>query len=135
MFSDLAKSSLSNVDLSGPLEKSNAYGSSGSPGGGPYLELWMLIDSGLVKNVSYRSNGCPAMMHTGATLARIAMGREAENLRSLTVEDVDRLVGGLPEGKGYCADMAIGALTMALDAHHRADDVKGGSIAHGGNPG
>jgi len=46
--------------------------------------------------------------------AQILTGRTIEQALTLTSRDLDLLLGGLPEGKGACADRAIEAVQQAL---------------------
>jgi hypothetical protein len=47
--------------------------------------------------------------------AKLVTGRGVEQALRLTGQDVVLVLGGLPEGKGHFADMAVSALRSALE--------------------
>ncbi len=97
----------------GPLEDA-AYGVSGSPGDGPYVEIWARVENGTVREAAFRTPGCPSSTAAASLLCEIAAGREAARVADLTGDDLLRLLGGLPEGKEAYAGMSVEALRHAL---------------------
>lgn len=67
-----------------------------------------------IEDAAYRSNGCFASIASASVVAEMLKGRTVEQALSLEPQDVNTLCGGLPEGKGYCAEMAIEAIRNAL---------------------
>jgi hypothetical protein len=49
-------------------------------------------------------------------LCDLVRGRTTEQAGLITGEDLRTVLGGLPEGKGHFADMAVQAMRKALDA-------------------
>lgn len=92
----------------------NLEGCSGSPGGGPYVILRLTVDGGRVLMADFETNGCPAAQMAACGLATFAKGRTLEQLEKLEGNDLLVLIGALPEGKGFYADMAIEALAQAI---------------------
>ncbi|MEQ1822911.1 MAG: iron-sulfur cluster assembly scaffold protein [Fimbriimonadaceae bacterium] len=67
-----------------------------------------------IEDAAYRSNGCFASIASASVVAEMLKGRTVEQALSLEPQDVNVLCGGLPEGKGYCAEMAVEAIQNAL---------------------
>lgn len=100
----------------GPLENA-AYGVSGVPGDGPYVEIWARVESGVVREAAFRTPGCPSSTAAASMLCELAEGREAARVASLTGEDLLAVLGGLPEGKGSYAEMSVEAMRRAIGGH------------------
>ena len=98
----------------GAHEGATHYGQVGDPGGGPYVLFWLTVAGDTVAKASYETYGCPAAVACASLSAQIAPGRTISQLMQLEAADLERLLGGLPEGKGHCSMMAIQAIQRAL---------------------
>lgn len=114
VFSNVAADHIARPRNVGPLVGATHVGAGGIPGDGPYVRMWLVIENGQVLSASYECNGCPSSTVAGSMLTQVAIGREVERLETMTPQDLLTLVGGLPEGKGYYADLAVSALLNAL---------------------
>lgn len=113
MFSARTLDHVVNPRNTGPLE-GGSYGCAGVPGDGPYVEFWTQVASGVISKATYRTYGCPAAIGSASCLAELISGKTAEFATSITTKDLDAVLGGLPEGKGHCAQLAIEALHRSL---------------------
>jgi nitrogen fixation NifU-like protein len=120
VLSALAAEHVRNAGNCGPLEGATSVGRYGSEGGGPYMTLWIDVQSGRIARAAYKSNGCPAAMACGSMTCEIVRGRTVEEALRLERDDLIVILGGLPEGKGECAAHAIFALQDALK--HRGEN-------------
>lgn len=86
------------------------------PGDGPYIKLWLTVDPASLRitATAYQANGCPSSIACGSMVAQVLSGRSVEEAMRLEPKDLCLLLGGLPEGKEYCAEMAVSALRQAL---------------------
>lgn len=98
----------------GPLEGATHQGVAGVPGEGPYMILTLRIDGDTILEAAYQTYGCPAAMASGSITAQILKGRTVAQAFAVEPKDIHLLLGGLPEGKGHCADLAVEALNDAL---------------------
>ena len=140
MFTDLTQSTMADPQYGGPLEEYTHFGQAGSPGGGAYMQVWLLVVDGetgglgdgaskiqegesgrggegeklVIARAAYKSNGCPSSMAAGAMAARVLTGLTIEKALLLTAEDLLLILGGLPEGREECAHRAIAAVQDAL---------------------
>ncbi len=115
MLSDIASRFVNDARYAGPLPKASVAGTVGEVGGGPYMILELDIsDDGRVRGAAYQTFGCPSAMACGSLVCHIAQGKHVEHLDCITKSDILIVLGGLPEGKDYCADLAIGSLQLAI---------------------
>ena len=88
------------------------------PGDGPRVRLWFIVtgsgDEAEISRCTFDSNGCPSSIACGSMVTQILIGRLVSKALLLTADDLRAVLGGLPEGKEYCAQMAITALHDAL---------------------
>ncbi len=89
------------------------------PGDGPRVHLWFIVEGeGLdatIRTCTFDSNACPSSVACGSMVTQILTGRLVSRALLLTADDLRAVLGGLPEGKEYCAAMAISAIHEALE--------------------
>ena len=99
----------------GPLEGATSVGRFGNRGDGPYMTLWLQVQEDRITQAAYQTYGCPSAIACGSMTCEIVKGRSVEEAMRLEPEDLIVILGGLPEGKGECARMAVIALREALE--------------------
>lgn len=113
MLSEIAQKVLSGPLHRGPMDGATHYGVSGSPGNGPYVEIWLLVEGGLIRQAAFKTPGCPSSTAAAGVLCTLISGRELERAMTLTTQNLLAVLGGLPEGRGHYADMCIEAMNSA----------------------
>ena len=114
MFSELAQRAISSPVNRGPLEGATHYGHSDTPGDGPYVQIWLIVEGGVIRQAAFKSPGCPSSTAAAGVLCTLLTGREVAKALELTSQDLVAVVGDLPEGKGHYVDRAVKALRIAL---------------------
>jgi len=71
------------------------------------------VERDLVKQVRYQVFGCGFTMAACALAAELAEGQQLAHISNLSSTTVSQGLGGLPEDRGYCAELAIEALQAA----------------------
>ena len=98
----------------GPLDTATHVGRVGVPGDGPHMTLWFMLDGERITRAAYSTYGCPSAIACASMAAQILTGRTVSQALLMTPQDLDVLLGGLPDGKGECAEMAIQSIRNAL---------------------
>lgn len=114
MLSALAADHVSSPRNAGRIPDATHLGVGGTPGDGPYVQLWLVIVGGVVRKAGYECNGCPSSIAASSMLAQLAIGRSLEQLERIEPSDLILIIGGLPEGKETYAELAVQALRNAL---------------------
>ena len=114
MFSQTVLDHFHNPRNVGPLEGFTHRGVAGSPGDGPYMVLSFRVTDGNIEQAAYETHGCPAAVAAGSLVCEVLTGKTVQVASLLEPQDVIRLLGGLPEGKEYCTDLAITAIRSAF---------------------
>ncbi len=101
----------------GTLESATHTGRAGVPGHGPHVGLQLRVEEGTVRAARFECHGCPAAIACGEALCRVAERRALAALQKhVTAEMIRRMVGGVPEGKEHCPELAAGALRQVQPA-------------------
>ena len=74
------------------------------------------IEQDLIKHVRYQVFGCGFTMAACAAAAELAEGEQLANISRLNSKMVSQGLGGLPDERSYCADLAIEALQAAVSS-------------------
>ena len=83
-------------------------------GGVGYVRLGLTILENRIVFATWESNGCPAAHKASNGLATFLRGRTLEQASKIDPDDLLVLIGGLPDGKGHYAAIAVEALRDAL---------------------
>jgi nitrogen fixation NifU-like protein len=78
------------------------------------VEMYLSIRNGRIQSVSYETNGCLNTNACANTVAELIEGKEVESAWELTPEDVIEYLETLPSENIHCAELAVGALYLAL---------------------
>src|SRR5579871_3971983 len=113
MFSAIVNDHVYNPRNVGPLETATHEGVAGVPGDGPYGPA-IRGGGGKIVRAAYQTYGCPGAIACGSMTAQVLTGRTIEQALRLEEKDLVLLLGGLPEGKEHCPQLAIQALRKAL---------------------
>lgn len=117
VLSDRAHDHVARPRNAGELPEATHVGTGGSPGGGPYVRIWLLVEEGKILKANYETNGCPSSIAAASALCELAIGRDVEKMKLVEARDLILFLGGLPEGKEYYADLA----TIALQQHKQVN--------------
>lgn len=82
---------------------------------GDVVEFMLRVDprSGAVADIGYQTIGCMAMIASCDVAAEIADGRPLDAVLELTPERVVEALGGVPEQKFHCTELAVATLHEA----------------------
>jgi len=93
----------------GDLPDATHFGQAGTPGGGPYIQIWLRVKDGVVEAARWRTYGCPAAIACAEAVCAWSEGKPAAIVACLAPDEVTGWVGGVPEGKDHCAELAAAA--------------------------
>lgn len=82
---------------------------------GETMQVSLEVRKGVIRRASYYTDGCGPVSACGAAATRMALGKDLEEAaQTVDGEAVARAVGGLPEDKRHCADLAAETLVAAV---------------------
>ncbi len=98
----------------GKLENPSSRGLAGQPGASDYCYIDLAIEAERIVKARFRCEGCPAAIACASAACQLAEGLDLDGANELTPEQIIDFVGGLPEEKEHCAELALDALQDAL---------------------
>ena len=81
---------------------------------GDTIEFFLICRNNILESVSFDVQGC---IHTRAccnTVAKLIKGKPPESAWNITPEQVNQFLETLPKDHFHCAELAVGALYLAL---------------------
>ena len=81
---------------------------------GDTIEVYLSIHRDRIRAVSFQTDGCLSTNACANTVAELAEGKKVEEAWEITPEDVAEFLETLPPENRHCAELAIGALYLAL---------------------
>ena len=81
---------------------------------GDTVEMFLCIKNGSIQSVSFDTDGCINTNACANTASHLSEGKTIEEAWQITPEDVIEFLETLPEENYHCAELAVGALYLAL---------------------
>lgn len=95
------------------IERPDGYGKNTGKCGDT-VEMFVIVENERIQTISFNTNGC---VHTNAcanTVAFLAEGKTIDQAWNVTPDAVADYLETLPLDHTHCADVAVGALYLAL---------------------
>ena len=125
-YSELVIEHFQNPRNVGIIEDADGVGKMGSPVCGDLMEIYIKVDNNHIADIKFRTFGCGAAIASGSMASEIIKGKSLAEAETLTDEDVAQALGGLPEKKMHCSNLAASTLHKAIeDYRHKHDEDKG----------
>ncbi len=81
---------------------------------GDSLEITLRLQGETIAEIGWWPIGCDYTVACGRAVSSLALGRTLEQALRLQPEDVERVLGGLPEDHHHCARLAVNTLGEAI---------------------
>jgi len=99
----------------GKLKNANGIGEVGNPTCGDVMKMYVYVENGMIKDISWETYGCVAAIATSSVLTTLVKGKTIEEALKITKDDVAKELGGLPSMKMHCSILAVDALKKAIE--------------------
>jgi len=86
---------------------------------GDLIRLYIKIKANRIEEAKFLCYGCPGSIAAMSALTLTIKGLSVNDAKSLTVDDVLRALGGLPEEKQECAEIAVKTLKKAIAEYEK----------------
>ena len=101
----------------GEIKEPDGLGECASDICGDVIRFYLKMNGDKITDVKFQCFGCVGSVACSSVLTEIILGKEIETANSLKESDVLKALGGLPEEKNHCANLAIGALRQAIESY------------------
>jgi nitrogen fixation NifU-like protein len=117
-YSELVIEHFQNPRNVGVIEDADGVGKMGSPVCGDLMEIYIKVDNNHIADIKFRTFGCGAAIASGSMASEMIKGKTLAEAEALADEDVARALGGLPEKKMHCSNLAASTLHKAIEDYH-----------------
>ncbi len=118
-FSPVTIERFQDARFEGFISRPEVMGMSGNYQSGRFIILGLRFVDGVIVDARFRCFNCISAIAAADWLCEQLEGCSPEVASSISVQDIDDALGGLPLGRRFCAQMTRDALTAALERAHR----------------
>ena len=109
----------------GDMPDADAVGSSGEPGCGDFLAIFIKVTDNRISDISFLVDGCVAAVASSSMATELAKGKTLEDAAMITDREIVEALDGLPEHKLHCSVLGATALKNAIEHYYRTHRKKG----------
>ena len=121
-YNKIVKDHFYNPRNVGEIKNANGIGTVGSKTCGDVMTIYLRIDNNIIKDIKFKTYGCAAAIASGSIGTEIAKGMKIQDALKLTREDISKALGGLPEFKMHCSNLAADAIHKAIQDYKKKLD-------------
>jgi nitrogen fixation protein NifU and related proteins len=81
---------------------------------GDILELTLKLEGQRIADIRFRAKGCVPAMACGSAITELAKGKNVDEARQVSREELVKKVGGLPPASAHASHLAIDTLAALL---------------------
>jgi nitrogen fixation NifU-like protein len=85
-----------------------------NPACGDVLELTMNLEGTTIAEIRFRAKGCVPAIACGSAITELVRGKNIDEARQVSREDLVRKVGGLPPASAHASHLALDTLAALL---------------------
>ncbi|MDX2493468.1 MAG: iron-sulfur cluster assembly scaffold protein [Desulfuromusa sp.] len=120
MYTEIVMDHFKNPRNVGTIEKPSVIIQVGDPDCGDTLLLSLKIKKDKIVDVKYKIYGCGAAVATSSIASEMMMGKTLTEALKITDASIAQALGGLPEEKHHCSNLAASALRGAINEYRKS---------------
>ena len=105
----------------GFLKDPDGVGEIGNPQCGDILKLYIKVKNNKIKDIKFETMGCAVAIAVSSVITEMAKNKTIEQALELTEENIAEKLGGLPQFKMHCSNLAAQALKKAIKNYRKRD--------------
>lgn len=123
LYSEKVMEHFANPRNVGEMADANGIGEVGNPKCGDIMRMYLKIEGGIIKDVSFMTFGCGAAIATSSMATELVKGKTVEDALKLTNKAVMEALDGLPPVKVHCSVLAEQAIKAAVSDYYRRQGI------------
>ncbi|MBD3338374.1 MAG: iron-sulfur cluster assembly scaffold protein [Candidatus Lokiarchaeota archaeon] len=120
MYTDKVMDHFRNPRNMGEMIDADAMGEAGNSVCGDLSYMYIKVKKNRIVDISFQTFGCAAAIATSSVITEMAKGKTLEEAMKINREDVAKALGGLPEKKFHCSNLAADSLHEAIREYLRS---------------
>ncbi|KUO58764.1 MAG: iron-sulfur cluster assembly scaffold protein [Gracilibacter sp. BRH_c7a] len=114
MYSEKVIDHFTNPRNVGEIEEANGVGQVGNAKCGDIMRISLVVEENIIKDIKFKTFGCGAAVATSSMVTEMVKGKSLEDALNITNSTVAEALGGLPEAKMHCSNLAADAVHVAI---------------------
>ena len=98
----------------GEIEAPDSTARLENPACGDILELMLKLEGKRIADIRFRAKGCVPAMACGSAITELIKGKNVDEARHVSREELVRKVGGLPQASSHASHLAMDTLAALL---------------------
>ena len=115
MYSDRIKDHYANPRNSGRITNPSAEAILRSPVDSDTVLITMRIENNVITEVRFKCTGCAVAIACSSMATEMVMGKPVDEAEKISKQSVADALGGIPEYKMVCSNLAPDAIRKALE--------------------
>ncbi len=114
MYSEKVMEHFRNPHNMGEIPNADGVGTVGNPVCGDLMSIYIKVKDNRLEDVKFKTFGCGAAIATSSMVTDMAKGKTLDEAMKITRADVADNLGGLPQIKMHCSNLAADGLHAAI---------------------
>ncbi|AFV01425.1 MULTISPECIES: Fe-S cluster assembly scaffold protein NifU [unclassified Dehalobacter] len=114
MYSEKVIDHFTNPRNVGEIENANGVGQVGNAKCGDIMRISMVVENDIIKDIKFKTFGCGAAVATSSMVTEMVKGKSVNEALDISNAAVAEALGGLPEAKLHCSNLAADAVHEAI---------------------
>ncbi|MCW3490574.1 Fe-S cluster assembly scaffold protein NifU [Dethiobacter alkaliphilus] len=116
MYTEKVMEHFTNPRNVGEIDNADGVGEVGNMKCGDIMRIYIKVnDENVIEDVKFRTFGCGAAIATSSVVTEMVKGKTIDEALEITNKKVAEELGGLPENKMHCSNLAADALHKAIE--------------------
>lgn len=103
----------------GEMKNPDGVGKIGNPQCGDIMWVYIKVSKDkngdkIIKDIKFKTFGCAAAIATSSEITKLSKGKKLKDVEKINYKEVVKSLGGLPEIKVHCSEMAEKGLKLAI---------------------
>jgi nitrogen fixation NifU-like protein len=98
----------------GEVEAPDSIARLENPACGDILELTLKLEGKRIADIRFRAKGCVPAMACGSAITELIKGKDVDEARQVSREELVQKVGGLPQASAHASHLAMDTLAALL---------------------
>ncbi len=109
----------------GEIERPAAVVEVTNPVCGDLLKLCAVAENGRIAAIKFKCAGCVPAVACGSWLTERVLGRPIEELSSITADEIEEALGGVPPASRHACELAVASLKRLIENLPSVDSLPG----------
>lgn len=119
MYNDIVLDHFSDPRNAGEIPDADGIGHFGNTADGDKITIYIKVDNDILTDVTFKTFGCAASIAASSMITVMAKGKTLDQAMLISNDAVAEALGGLPQQKLQCSNIAADALHNAIADYRR----------------